>query len=68
MSAAGRLLLACWSLIVLTTIISVVFPRVLKWIVYWNFIRFFLFPLVLFSVAYGVYSLFRLGMKRARRQ
>lgn len=66
MRVAGRLLLTCWSLIVLTTIVSVLFPRLLKWMPYWEFIRFFLLPLVLFSVAYGVYSLFRLGMKRAR--
>jgi hypothetical protein len=68
MSTAGRLLLAFWCLIVLTTIFSVAFPRMFKWILYWNFIRFFLLPLVLFSVAYGVYRLFRQGMKRAHRK
>jgi hypothetical protein len=68
MSAAGRLLLACWCLIVVTTIFSVLFPRMLKLILYWDFIRFFLLPLVLFSVAYGVYSLFRQGMKRTHRE
>lgn len=66
MSAAGRLLITCWCLIVLTTIMSVVFLRILKWIACWDLIRFLLLPLVLFSVAYGGYSLFRLGMKRAR--
>jgi apolipoprotein N-acyltransferase len=67
MSIIGRAIVGCWCLIFLLVMVSAVFPRTLTWVPHLELIRIFLPLLLLFSVAYALYRLYRQGMKRAHR-
>lgn len=68
MSSVGRILVTCWCLVFLCVVISALFPRILGWIPHFELIRVFLPLLLICSVAYGIYALYREGMRHARRK
>jgi hypothetical protein len=67
MGIIGRVIVTCWCLIFLLVVVSAVFPRILTWIPHLELIRVFLPLFLLFSIAFGLYKLYRQGMKRAHR-
>ena len=68
MRTLGRVIVVCWCLILLGLFVSPLFPSVLTWVPHPERIRVVLPVFLLLSIIYGVYNLYRLGMKRARRK
>ncbi len=61
-----RILIAGWVFIFGSMVLLAIFPKFALLIPHPELIRVFLIPFVLISFVYGIVTLYRLGMKRAR--